>query len=418
MGVQIPLLAHLEVFLDYEITSDGQTVKEISVTVPKHKLDAFIDREVDKVRKTVTLDGFRKGKVPATIIKTKYADTLRAQAMNSLINDAFIKVVTDKKWQALSQAELLDLKENDTITFQLRFEIVPRFDVENYLNIEVFEEETLPDEYLLERALKEIREQYATVKQVSRPAVVDDYITMDLAIREQDKPAKMQKNITMRVGDRSWPDEINRALVGVNGSQKKEVSVDKEHYVIDIKKIEEKILPEIDDAFASSKDFKDLEELRKKLLEDAKKIEENRIQDELKESISQVLLERITFTVPDGLVKNEYTRMLQRFNLQDSDAHKERFYGVAEKRARLNLILDKIAEKENISVEDHEPVQIGKAMGIKPGSDNYENVIENVSTMLRRERTIDFLFEHAKISKKSRIISPKEVKDDTRTVRH
>jgi len=338
--------------------------------------------------------------------------------MNSLINDAFIKVVTDKKWQALSQAELLDLKEDDTITFQLRFEIVPRFDVENYLNIEVFEEEALPDEYLLERALNEIREQYATVKQVSRPAVVDDYITVDLAIREQDKPAKTQKNITIRVGDRSWPDEINRALVGVNRSQKKEVSVDKEHYVIDIKKIEEKILPEIDDAFASSKDFKDLEELKKKLLEDAKKIEENRIRDELKESISQVLLERITFTVPDALVKNEYTRMLQRFNLQDSDAHKERFYGVAEKRARLNLIMDKIAEKENISVEDHEPVQIVKAMGIKPGSDNYESVIEHVSMMLRRERTIDFLFEHAKISKKSRIISPKEVKDDTRTVRH
>jgi trigger factor len=327
-------------------------------------------------------------------------------------------VITDKKWQALSQADLLDLKENDTITFKLRFEIVPLFDVDNYLNIEVFEEETMPDEYLLERAMNELREQYATVQQVSRPAVVDDYITVDLRVREQDKPETSQKNITIRVGDRSWPDEINRALVGSNTSQRKDISVDKQHYVIDIKKIEEKILPRIDDAFASSKGFKDLEELTKKLLEDAKKFEENRIRDELKESISQVLLERITFTVPDALVKNEYTRMLQRFNLQDSDAHKDRFYGVAEKRARLNLILDKVAEKENISVEKQEPVQIVKAMGIKPGSDNYDSIIEHVSTMLRRERTIDFLFEHAKISKKSRIISPKEVKDDTRTVRH
>jgi trigger factor len=418
MGVQVPLLARMEVFLDYQITSDGQTVKEISVTVPKQELDSLIDREVNNVRKTITLDGFRKGKVPVAIIKNKYRETLKAQAMNSMINDAFIKVVTDKKWQALSQAEVLELTENDTITFQLRFEIVPVFDVDNYLNIEVFEDERLPDEYLLERVMNEIREQNATVKEVKRPAVVDDFVTMDLTIHEKDKPPQIQKSIAIRVGDRTWPDEMNRALVGANKSQKKEVNVENQRYVFDVKKIEEKILPEIDDVFAKSKGFKDIDELKKKLLEDAQKIEENRIKDELKESISHVLLERIRFTVPDALVKNEYTRMLQRFNLQDSETHKERFHDVAEKRARLNLILDKIAAKEKISVDSNEPPQILKAMGMKPGGENYESVVEHVATMLRRERTIDFLFEHAKISKKNRIISPKEVKDDTRTVRH
>jgi trigger factor len=290
--------------------------------------------------------------------------------------------------------------------------------VEDYLNIEVFEEEKLPDEYLLERVTKEIREQNATVKEVTRPAAVDDFVTVDLTVHEQDNPPKTQKNITIHVGDRTWPDEINRALVGVNKSQNKEVAVEKQRYVFDVKKIEEKILPEIDDAFAESKGFKNTEELKKKLLEDAQKIEENRIRDELKESISHVLLERNRFAVPEALIKDEYTRMLQRFNLQDSEAHKERFHDVAEKRARLNLILDKIAAKENVSVDKNESQQIIKAMGIKSGGENYENVVEHISTMLRRERTIDFLFEHAKISKKSRIISPKEVKDDTRTVRH
>ncbi|UCC12510.1 MAG: trigger factor [candidate division WOR-3 bacterium] len=404
--------------MDYQVTSDGQTVKEISVTVPRQELDTFIDREVDKVRSTIALNGFRKGKVPVAIIKTKYRDTLKAQAMKSLINDAFITVVTEKKWQALSQTEVLNISEDDPITFQLRFEVVPVFDVENYLNIEVFEEDKLPDEYLLERVMKEIREQNATVKEVSRSAAVDDFVTVDLVLHEQEKQPQIQKNMTIRVGDRTWPDEINRALVGVNKSQRKEVPVEKQRYVFDVKKIEEKILPELDDAFAEAKGFKTSEELKKKLLEDAQKIEENRIKDELKESISHVLLERNRFAVPEALIKDEYTRMLQRFNLQDSEAHKERFHGVAEKRVRLNLILDKIAVKENISVDKNESQQIIKAMGIKAGSESYENVIEHVSTMLRRERTIDFLFEHAKISKKSRIISPKEVKDDTRTVRH
>ena len=91
---------------------------------------------------------------------------------------------------------------------------------------------------------------------------------------------------------------------------------------------------------------------------------------------------------------------------------------IAEKRVRLNLILDKIAEKENIKVTEEEIMNVISIMGIKLNDENHDNVIGYIGNILSREKTIDFLFQKAQISEKKRIISPKEATNDTSSVRH
>ena len=150
----------------------------------------------------------------------------------------------------------------------------------------------------------------------------------------------------------------------------------------------------------------------------AKKVEEKRIEGELKESLSNTILGRMKFKVPKTLTQNEYQRMLQKSNLPDSEANKERFWDIAEKRVRLNLILDKIAEKENIKVTEEEIMNVISIMRIKLNDENHDNVIGYIGNILSREKTIDFLFQKAQISEKKRIISPKEATNDTSSVRH
>jgi len=404
--------------LEYELTKDNGVEKEIQISVPATELNTFINKEADKLQKKLTLRGFRKGKVPKNLIKTRYHDTLKAQAMDNLVTKSYLKILEEKKWRPASRAELLNIEEGEKITFRLQFEVIPDFDVDNYQELEIFKDEPMPDNFLLEQGINELRERFATVKEVSRPTVVDDLVTADVEIIENNSVQSKQTDLTIRVGDRNYPDEVNRTLVGAKKSENKQVRVGNLLYKMSIKKIEEKNLPNVDDDFAKKQNYENVEDLKKKLMDDLKKIEEKRIEEELKESLSNVILERIRFTVPKSLIQNEYQKILQRSKLPDSDATKERFWNFAEKRARFNLILDKIAEKENIRVEEKEIMNLISAMNIKLNDENRDDIIHYLSDILGKEKTIDFLYKNAKISKKGRIISPKEAINDTRTIRH
>lgn len=404
--------------MHYDIALDKATEKEIDITVPVTELDRFIKIEIDKIKKNLSFNGFRKGKVPESLIKTKYHDTLRAQAMNDLVTQSFLKIVSENKWRPVSQAEMKNLVENDEIKFRLRFETIPDFELGEYLGIEVFQEEQLPENFLLEQSIKDLREQHANIKETTHPAAVDDLVTMDIEISENDKIIDNQHDITVRIGDRNLPDEINKILVGVKKTEKRQVNADKKNHKIHIKKVEEKILPDIDDDFAKTLKFEGIEQLRKKLLEHAKQIDEKRLEDTAKESLSNVLLEKNRFEVPNALIESEYQTILHKSKLPDSESNKERFWGSAEKRARLDLIINKIADKENIKIDEEEIMKVVTAMGITLNDENRENIVNYLGNVLTKEKTIDFLYKKAKITKKSRIISAKEDINDTRSVRN
>ena len=309
--------------MEYEVAVDNELEKEIEISVPSSELDILIDQEVDKFRKKVQINGFRKGRVPRSLVKTKYRDALKAQAIDNLVTKSYLKLLEEKKWRPASHVKLMNIEEGEKIKFRLHFEVIPDFDVDNYRNIEALKSEPIPDDLLLERGLEELRERHATIREVSRPAVVDDFVTMDLEIKENKIIKEKKSDVTMRIGNRNIPDEINRELVGIKKSENKEVKVGNLVYKIFIKKIEEKELPQVDDDFAKSLNYESVEQLKKKLTENSKKAEELRIEEELKESLSNILLERICFNVPKSLIQNEYEKILQRFQLPDSDVNKE-----------------------------------------------------------------------------------------------
>jgi trigger factor len=404
--------------VQYEISSDGEVEKVAVITIPKQNLDRSIDTRLVELQKNLSIKGFRKGKVPKDIIRARYYDTLKGEALNDMVNESFWKVLQDRSWLPASRAELKDLKEDDDIIVTLRFEVIPDFKVQKYKEIELYKEKSIPEEMLLEKAMEQLKDHYAAVKEVTRPAAVDDIVTMDITIKEGEKVKQRDADVVMKIGDRSFPDEVNRILVGAKAKEQKEVTVDALTYLLVINKIEERILPTIDDAFAHSHQFKDLEELRQKVLQDAKTLEKQREDEELKEKLSRILLERTTFVAPPSMVTVEYKKMLQRMNIEDNESNRERFWDTAEKRTRLNLILDWIARAEEISVTNDDVEQLTKAMGINVTKENKPDIEQYIKAMLTREKTLDFVFTHARISEKSRILTPKEAKNDTHTVRH
>jgi trigger factor len=403
--------------LEYKISKDSEIEKELEIQVPYDELEKLIDEETDKLRKEIKIDGYRKGHVPRTLLRSKYKESLKVQAMDRLIKNSYLAVLEERHWKPASQAELLKIDEGNPIKLQLHIQVIPEFEVKDYLNVEVFKEPPMPDEFLIEQGMNALKEQHSEIKEVDRPAVVDDYVTLDIDVREGEK-SSTESDQMVRIGDRTLPDEVNRALVGIRKAQTKEVKADKKTYRLSIKKIEEKILPQIDTDFAKKLNLKNVEELKEKLLENLKHQEEKRLQEGLKESISKVILERTVFKVPNTLIQHEYEKILKEYNLPDSESNKERFWDVAEKRIRFNLILDKIAEKEDLQVGESEIMDFVTRMGMTLSDQNRNDVIDYLGGILNREKVMNFLYENAKIDEKSRILSPKEAANDTHSVRH
>jgi len=403
--------------LDYSISKDDAIEKEIEISVPCAELDKLVDEETETLRKEIKLDGYRKGHVPRALIRSKYKDTLKVQAMDRLIKQSYLAVLEEKQWKPASQAELLKVEDGEPIRLQLRIEIIPDFQVKDYLDIEVYKESPMPDEFLLEQGISALKEQHSEIREVERAAVVDDYVTLDIEIEGNGDSTK-ESNQMVRIGDRALPDEVNRTLVGIKKSQMKEVMVGNKKYRLAIKKIEEKSLPNINDDFAKKLNFANVDDLKNKLLENLRQQDEKRIEENLKESISKVILERTHFQVPKTLVQHEYDKILKEYNLPDSESNKERFWNVAASRIRFNLILGKIAQKENLQVEESEIMDFVNKMGIKLNEQNRMEIIDYLGGILSREKVMDFLYKNAKISRKKRILTPKEAANDTHPVRH
>lgn len=404
--------------MHYEISTDGEVEKVAVITIPKQNLDRSIDTRLSALQKDLAIKGFRKGKVPRDIIRARYYDSLKVDAMNDIVNESFWELLKERSWLPASRAEIKDMNEGENIVFTLRFEIIPEFTVEKYKEIELFKEKTPPDDLLLEKAMEQVKEHYATVSDISRPAAVDDIVTMDITIIEDGTIKKRDTDVVMMIGDRSFPDEVNRTLVGTNSKEQKQVIVGTATHSLSIKKIQERVHPTIDDAFAKKHNFNDLEGLRQKVLKDAKELEKQREDEELKEKLSRIMLERTQFLTPSSMVTVEYKKMLQRMNIEDNDSNRERFWDTAEKRTRLNLILDWIAQHENITVDDQDVAQLTKAMGLNVTKENKSDINNYIKTMLIREKALNFVYEHARISEKNRILTPKEANNDTHSVRH
>ncbi|MBE0433675.1 trigger factor [candidate division WOR-3 bacterium] len=384
--------------------NESEIEKEIEISVPRAELERLIDDETQHVQKEVAIDGFRKGRVPLTLIKSKYAESLKAQALDRLVRETYLSVVQEKQWHPAAQAELRHVEEGDPMKFQLYVEVIPEFEIDNYRNIEVFKELPMPDDFLLEQGMDVLREQHATVIEVERGAAVDDLVTVDIETGGQGTSDR-RTDQTVRIGDRSLPDELNRTLVGAKRSDTRTIEVDGHTHKILIKSVKEKILPEINDDFAARLKVANADELKKTLLEGLRKQEEKRVIEEVKESISEVLLERIRFNVPKTLIQKEYEKILKEYNLPDSDSNRERFWNAAEKRIRFNLILEKIAAQENLHVSEAEILDLVARTGMQLTEHNRNDVIDYLGTILTREKTLNFLYDNAKISTKDRIVT-------------
>jgi len=396
---------------------------KLNITVTPDDLKPSIDHAYQHIADSVTIPGFRKGKVPPPIIDQRVG---RAEVLNHAVSDGldrFYREAADaEKLRPLGRPEADVTQWPDEKTFQgdllvtVEVDVRPEFALPKYdgMKLEVEPVAVTPDE--VENELDNLRTRFGTLVTVDRPAKMGDFVTLDLVARIGGEEVDTASNVSYELGSGELIEGIDEALDtltagesttfesellgGDHEGEKAEVSVT-------LLSVKERELPEADDEFAQiASQFDTIGELRSDVREQLVKQKEFGQGVEARDKIVDTLLAKLDIPVPQQLIDDEVTRHLEAENRAGDEEHGKEVAESAEKTFRSQILLDAIAEAEEIKVGQNELttylVQAAAQYGMEPGE--FIKVIDENGQLpamigeVARSKTLAVILSRAKVT--------------------
>jgi trigger factor len=407
---------------------------EIEISVPVDEIARETDRVVANIQQKVKLPGFRPGKVPINLIRTKFAKEVREDVIENLLPKYFRKKMEEEDLQVVGKPSVKDVefKEGEPLRFKAEFEVAPSIDLKEYRGATVHYAEPEVTEEDIAKRLEEIRDQKAQFVNVDpRPVADGDYAVVSLdSISGTEKPMH-QDEMQLHVGDPDTMTAFSDAVRGMSPDEEKEFEVTYPEdygqknlagktvrFRMKLKMIRTKELPELNDEFAQDLgDYPTLNDLREAVRRAIFQEREFLAQQKAKEELIDGLIEAHDFPVPEAYVERQIETQLteQLKDLADRGVDpsklqidwaklKESHRAKAVHDVKGSLLIDKVAERESINATndevDREVQRVAKqerepvaAMRKKLQK---EGILGRIAYRIRSEKTLNFLFEHAR----------------------
>jgi trigger factor len=375
---------------------------KLIIEVPFDELRPSIDRAYREVAKQVRVPGFRPGRVPPRIIDQRFGrGVVLEQAVNDAVPQLYGKALADNDVYALGQPELQITKIDDgtELSFTAEVDVRPKFEVPGAegLKVTVDDAEVTPDD--VEEYLGGLRERFASLKSVDRPAQAGDYVSIDLSatVDGQEVEDAQASGLSYRIGDDTLVDGLDAALEGMTAGQSATFGTELaggdhagEQAVVTVTahSVKVKEMPELDDEFAqSASEFDTIGELRAGTRGQLERMKRAQQAGQARERALDALLEKIDIPLPDAVVAEETERRNRAIDeqLQRLGAGRDTYLESVGKSAselaaeierdarraiRANFVLDQFALQEELGVEDAEltsyVVQQAQRMGVSP----------------------------------------------------
>ncbi len=412
--------------------------RELAVEVPADVVQKETDALVQQFAKHARLPGFRRGKVPTSVIRARFAEDIKSEVIEKLVPKFFREQVEKKGLTVVSQPKVTDLKieEGQPLRFKATFEVLPPIEVSGYQEVRAEKPEIAVTDDEVEASLKQLQEQQATFSAVEGRALQDgDFAQVSLESRPKEETAEMKPSklddILVHIGGENTVKEFTENLRGANPGDDRTFDVTYADdfqderlrgktlsYSVHIKGIKQKNLPEINDDFAKEVgEFKDLAELKAKVREQMEHEKKHHAEHEAKDKIVDELVRRNDFPVPEALVERQIDLRLERGlralaaqGMRAEDMKKLDFGRLragqreaAAKEVKASLILDRIAEAEKIEASEEELEKEIQALATqtKQPADavrarlTKEGTLDRIRDRIRSEKTLDFLYSRS-----------------------
>jgi trigger factor len=439
--------------MQVKIESLGKVKKKINFEIPAERVASEIDKVYEEIRKRANIKGFRKGKAPRSYIEKHYSAMMEEDVLKNLFNDSYFKALLDEKIYPVAHPviESDQLKKGEPFKYSATVEVYPDIDVKDYVGLEVKKEQYVQDDEIIEGRLQQMRESMAQLQpaEEGHPAATGDLITLDFTGFMDGEPFEhgAAEDYELELGAGRFIPGFEEQLVGMKAGDEGEISVTfpetygntelagkEASFKIKIKEIKVKELPQLDDELAKGfGEFETLDQLRAKLAEVHEKQEKERIESDLRESIVQALIARNDLEVPEAMVEKQLQIMLdgtkkrleaQKLSMEmmglDEESYRLRFKGTAETQVKGGLLLDALAGKEKIVVEDGDIDERLREIAAQHNQKfetlqqfyaHNENARGNLRAQLLEEKVIKFLIGKARITEVTRDELKAEQKD-------
>lgn len=368
----------------------GPTRVKLTVEIPFADLKPHLDKAYADISSSVTIPGFRKGKVPPLAIDQRFGrGAVLQEAINSALPTAYESAVIENKVSPLGEpeVEVTKLEDGELIEFTAEVDIRPEFELPDFAELSATVEALKSVEAEVDERIELLRSRFATTVEVDRAAADGDRVTIDLvASRDGESlPDGTAEEINYVIGAGGMIDGLDEAVTGLQVGETAEFAStlvggtlegEPADIKVTIKKVSQQDLPEVDDEFASMiSEFDTVEEMKADLAKAVSASLEAEQVSAGRDKIVEALVEATGFDVPEGVVNGEVEVRKQQINDQLSQAGLtlqryleqtpeeesqtvEEFWAELEantvKGLKAQLILDKIAEEAELSVEQED----------------------------------------------------------------
>ena len=428
--------------MSVQVETLEKNMAKLTVEIEAERLEKALDAAYNKQKKSISMPGFRKGKVPRAMVEKMYGvEVFYEDAVDEVIDASYPDAAKESGLEIVSQPsiDVVQLEKGKPFIYTAEVAVKPEVTLGQYKGVEVQKTKSDVTEEDIETEIKRAREKNSRLITVEDRGVEDgDQVTIDFDGSVDGKRFEGGKaeDYPLTIGSHTFIDNFEEQLIGKKTGEECEVNVTfpAEYHVeelknkpavfkVKVKEIQRKELPEANDEFASEvSDFDTLDEykadIRKKLQEkkeqDAKVENENNVIEKVVENAQMELPQPMVDTQAREMVEN-YARRLQSQGLNINDYMKytgmtpeklmEQMRPEAEKRIKTRLVLEKVVEVENVEVSDekldeqiNEIAASYKLEGAKLKEMMGEREKEQIREDLKVQAAIDLLVEQAKLA--------------------
>ena len=419
---------------------DISTVKKkLSFDIPWADVKNELDSVYRKVGKKAKVRGFRPGRIPRGILEAHYREEAEEETVSNLVNRYYWETLQEKEIPAVIQPEIEQkgIEAEKNFTFSATVEVEPAVEPRDYVGLELEKEEPVVTGEDLEARMQEIRQMFATMEEVSedRGIIAGDFVTLDFAGAVAGKPLKELKseNYLLEIGSKTFVPGFEEQVIGMKKGDTKSVAVqfpenyhaahlagkDVEFAVV-IKGIRIKKIPEIDEQFIKNfEKYESLEALRDDVRKNLEEEKKRKIAVAFERQISDRLLEKNAFEVPESFVERQIYYMMsdtqRRMVSGGMDPKKaaefsfklhDQFREEAAKIVKTVLLLKGIAGKEGLTAGDDEVENQIREIAAQRAQDyetlkkslDKDDLIDNIRSEILNRKTYEFLEAKAKVT--------------------
>jgi len=426
-------------------TLNPECTREVEIEVSADEVSKSFRSVLKKYQKLARIPGFRPGKVPETVLRSRFSAGIREEVVEAVVPQHFREAITQKGLHPVSQPQVTDLhlEEGQPLRFKAAFEVVPEFSVDGYQQVKVEKPDTELTEAEFEAELDRIRDARSTMEAVAEDRGLADGDWAQISFTgELESPAAAEgveaapppqpiegKDVSVEVGGKDTVAAFSDALRGSRPGQElkfevtypgdfgqKRLAGKTVAYNVEVRAIQKKVKPELNDELAKSVGkYESLEDLKKELRENLASDKKHRLLADTRNRLLEALVTKFQFPVPESMVQTQIDTRLERGlralaaqGMRTEDMRKLDFDRLREAQrdsalgeVKGTLVLDRIADVENIHVSDEEVEQELQVISLQTREPletlrdrlTREGSLARIREQLRREKTGDLLVE-------------------------